>query len=238
MNNQENINTVPLSDEYKNMMNKITDFVNMANTGDLLTCGPECQENKAEQSAYDNYVIQKTNLVNAPKQFETAEKEYIVATKGRDYFNKLKIKEYSEDADNLVNKFNNKISNLTKLIESRIANSSTLDQSIENTGELTNDYITKVANLKEKISDAKSDANIAKRKTYYDNQSSGWWCSLNYYLKVVFWIMFVIYMLIAVIYKQYNKQHVRVGAILFPALMYFDVPNLMYDGIKKIFSIL
>lgn len=237
MSSQENINTVPLSDEYKNMMSKITDFVNMAQTSDILTCGPECQQDKAEQSAYDNYVIQKTNLVNAPKQFENAEKEYIVASKGSDYFNKLKIKEYSNDAENLVSQFNNKISNLTNLIESRIANSSSLGQSLTNTGELTSDYITKVADLKEKIADEKSNADIAKRKTYYNSQDSGWWCSFNHFLKIVFWIMFVLYMVIAVVYKQLDKQHVRIGAILFPILMYFDVIIILEYLVKKIFSI-
>ena len=161
-----------------------------------------------------------------------------VGKKGRDYFNKLKIKEYSNDAENLISQFNSKISNLTNLIESRIANSSSLGQSLTNTGELTSDYITKVTDLKEKIADAKSDANIAKRKTYYDSQDAGWWCSFNNFLKIVFWIMFVVYMVIAVIYKQYDKQHVRVGAVLFPALMYFDIPGILYTVVKKIFSIL
>ena len=92
MSNQENIPSVDIPDEYKDMLSKVNTFVEMAQNSDLLTCVAACQQNKVEQTYYNNFLTQEANLLNASKQFDIAEREYITASKGANYYQDFKEK--------------------------------------------------------------------------------------------------------------------------------------------------
>ena len=218
MSNQENIPNVDIPDEYKDMLSNVNTFIEMAQTSDLLTCDAACQQNKAEEIYYNNFRAQEANLINASKQFDIAEREYITASKGSNYYQNFKEDEYKKDADKIVDKLNNKMTDLFILIEEQIANNTTLIEAIKNSKELRETYSEKVSNLKTQIANGENIGNVANRKSYYENQNIGFWCSINHYLIMLFWIMFIAYIIIAVVYKQYTKKHVKIALVVIPFL--------------------
>ena len=233
MSNQENIPNVEIPDEYMDMLSNVNSFVEMAKNSDLLTCDAACQQNKAEENAYNNFLIQQTNLLNASKQFEIAEEDYITLSKGSDYYNNFKENEYKKDANNIINKMNTRMFNLSDYIGEQITNNTLLNESVKNTRELSETYVEKVADLKTQIADGANVGNVANRKSYYENQNIGFWCSINHNLMLLFWIMFVAYIIIAVIYKQYNKRHVQIALIVIPVLALIK-GHTIYRGIRSV----
>ena len=217
---------IGLSDEYKNMIDKVNIFIDEANKSNLLTCGKECQQNKTEQELYNSYLIKKTNLQNAPSEFEHAEKKYITTTKGYDYYNKFRENELKKDATQIIDKLNNEFTIDLELINSNLQNYKNLFISTKNMNQLNSDYVGKIATLEDELSSEQNKTNVANRKTFYDNQKINLLCSTNYYMKVLLWFIFISYIALAVVYKQYNKLHVRVGLILIPLLLYVKISNV------------
>lgn len=217
-----NSQKVELPDEFKDALSNLNEFANIANKNNLLNCDENCRKNKNNTDLYNNFLQQKSNLINAEKMFETAEKKYVIADKGFNYYNELKLKEYQKEAEQIVDKMNDKFKNISELIEVKIQNNNVLDKSLQNIGELNSDYIEKIANLRYSIDKTENKGNIANRITYYNNQKINLWCSINYYMKLLFWVLFILYLIITVIYKQYNKKQVKIALILLPFLVYFN----------------
>ena len=218
MSNQENIPSVDIPDEYKDMLSNVNTFVEMANNSDILTCDAECEKNKTERTYYNNFLNQQANLLNASKQFDIAEREYITLSKGSDYYQNFKEDEYKKDADKIIEKLNKKMSEFFIILKQQITNNDTLNEAIENTAELRETYSEKVSNLKTDIADEENITNVANRKSYYENQKKGFWCSVNYNLIILFWILFIAYIIISVVYKQYTKKHVKIALFVIPFL--------------------
>lgn len=213
--------TMELSDEHKNALSNIQDFVNQMQNANILQCDENCQKNYMTQLYYDNYALKKANLENASKLFENAEKNYIITDKGVNYYNDIKEKEYTQDAKLLVKKMNDKFKGISELIEEKINNNIILNKSLSHISELNNDYVEKIANLETEIDTNENSGNIANRITYYENKSINFWCSTNYIIKILFWLLFISYLIIAIIYKQYTKRHVQIALFLFPLFGYF-----------------
>lgn len=213
---------VEIPEEYTSLLENLNEFTNMTKEKNLLTCDADCRQNLENRDLYNNFLSQKSNLINAEAMFEDAEKEYIINDKGYTYYNDIKLKEYEKEADNVIQKMNQKFKNIATLIEEKIKNNDTLNSSLENIGELNSDYVEKVANLKEEIDENENTGNIANRITYYNNKKINLWCSINSYAKIFFWIMFVSYLLVSIIYKQYNKRHVQVALLLLPLMVFFN----------------
>tara|TARA_B100001063_G_C16749876_1_gene549667 strand:+ start:1010 stop:1735 length:726 start_codon:yes stop_codon:yes gene_type:complete len=218
MSNQENIPSVDIPDEYKDMLSNVNTFVEMANNSDIFTCDAECEKNKTEKTYYDNFLKQQANLLNASKQFDIAEREYITSSKGSDYYQNFKEEEYKIDADKIIEKLNEKMFEIFTILKQQITNNDTLNGAIQNTSELRETYSEKVSNLKTEIDNGENTTNVANRKSYYENQKKGFWCSLNYNLIILFWIMFIAYIIISVVYKQYTKKHVKIALFVIPLL--------------------
>ena len=235
MSNQENIPEVKIPDEYKDMLSKVNDFIGMAKNSDLLTCDEDCQKKKEEEEFYNNFLIQQANLVNAPKQFDIAERQYITSSKGVNYYQNFKEDEYKEDAEKIIERLNKKVSKIYISIKELIANNNTLNSAIKNSKELRKTYSEKVSNLKTDIVDEENTSNVANRKSYYQNQKVNSWCSTNYSLFILFWILFISYIIIAVIYKQYTKITLFVIpllALLNPNTLHHIVYSILYNSDK------
>ena len=215
MNNQENIPNVTLSSNYEDMLSNINSFVEDAKNSDLLTCDVECQENKTTDDAYLNLVSAENNLIDGPQLFEEAEKNYITLTKGNEYYQKFKSEEYDNEAKDIIKRINKKVINLFIDVETKLGINNAFSTSLKNTKELGESYSKKLSELKTDIADNNNDANIANRKSYYQNHKINTWCKVNYYLKLLFWFLFIGYVIIAIYSKEYTK-YVKTVLILIP----------------------
>ena len=233
MSSEESIPSVEIPDDYKDMMSGVDDFIGMARDSGLLTCDETCQKNKDEEKFYNNFLIQKANLLNATKQFEIAEREYITSSEGVDYYKSFKEEEYKEDVEEIVEGLNKKFLNLFISIDDKIENNCILNNAIKNTKELRKTYSEKISNLKTEISNEDNTGNVANRKSYYKNKKIYSWCSLNKNLFIFFWILFIAYVIIAVRYKQYTKKHVKIALFVIPLLALLN-PNTIYSIIHAI----
>jgi hypothetical protein len=220
MNN--NTQKYELPDEYKDALSNLNEFSNLAKQNNLLNCNENCIKNINDKKIYNNYLKQKSNLINAEKMFEISEKNYVISDKGYDYYNDMKLKKYQDESEKIINKMNDKFKNITELIEEKIQNNNLLNKSLQNTDELNIDYNKKISNLKHEIDTNENKGNISNRITYYNNQKINFWCLINYYVKLLFWILFILYLVISIIYKQYNKTLVRISLILLPFLAFFE----------------
>lgn len=218
MSNQENIPSTDIPDDYKDMLSNINSFVNDANNSNVLSCGKECQKNIVTNEAYNTFIAEKDNLVNAPKLFEEAERNYITLTKGNQYYEKMKETEYEKEFSEFEKEMNKKAFDMLMSAGIKIGSNKTITDSMKNVNELRNTYSEKIADLKTDIADNENISNLANRQSYYSTKKIYKWCTVNYYLKILFWFLFIGYVLMVIFSRRYTEKYVKTVLILVPLL--------------------
>ena len=61
----------------------------IALANDKLMCGPECQKDRQTEKLRQIYNNAKQNLIDAPKTFSLAEKNYLIDAKGNDEYKNI-----------------------------------------------------------------------------------------------------------------------------------------------------
>lgn len=218
----QNINIDNIEENTGTMIDSLNDIRNMVQNSELMTCDAACKRDKEERAAYNNFLLQTTNLENAPKQFQEAEREYVTLTKGSNYYNTMKLDEYKNTAKNIMSNFDKKYSEIETLVREKIKINKHVKTSEENAKDLQTQYIDKSISLRNDLENAENTGNIANRNSYYDNKKIGFLCSINYYIKVFFWIIFLSYVIIAFVYNRYSDTITMIGLLIIPVLAFFS----------------
>lgn len=224
----QDINIDNIEENTSTMIDSLNDIRNMVQNSDLMSCDAACKRDIAERTAYNNFLVQTTNLENAPKQFQEAEREYVTLTRGSNYYNDMKLKEYMEEGQNIIDTYNNRFNELATLVREKIKINTHIEKSEDNAKDLNLQYIDKSISLRNKMEETENSGNIANRNAYYDKKKIGFVCSMNYYIKVLFWILFLSYAIIAFVYKRYTNRVILFGLFVLPIMAYLSGSDIIH----------
>jgi hypothetical protein len=125
---------------------------------------------------------------------------------------------------------NNKTKNTLDILVSDYSNENT---NTTNTQELYNKHITEVSNLRSKINDYIGIVQTDNRKSFYENKKTTFSDDIRYYIKIIYYILLVIYLWYArffqnKLYKNYYVCLILTVYILIPFIIKYLVEYIFY----------
>jgi len=199
-------------DNFQSFLNKATD---------AITCNPECQRAKMEENLKQQYLNAKTNLISAPNQVQTTEKNYVTFTQGKPAYDELLDRELTAKADLIVQEYKTRINEEIKDIQSLIKTYISLCINFKNSFELFVNYKTENVELLKELKENTNDVLTNERKTYYQDQGID---SLNFFYSYIFLIVYIIFIICFGIFsfifpsdiKWYIRLIIFIGFIILP----------------------
>ena len=193
-------------------------------------CGPECQKAQRDETLKRSYDQSLLNMKQAPDKVKVAEKNYYISMNGSEFYNNV-----------LKDRYTTEISDeSSKIIDDQKTNLTTFN-SIVNDYDVSNLYIKRITdlmdrlvlentNLNSKIDRLSSNVTTNDRKTYYEEQqitNIGTWKT---YILYIYWLLFIVYCVVALIFKNKIVCYKTWIKILILAL----VPMIVFPLLKKL----
>ena len=141
-------------------------------------CDAECQNLQTQKELYNKLLDAKTNLVSAPDQVKTAEKNYYTFSEGPTGYQRYNTAQIKAEAALVVQglkkdfdeKYNDSV-DINKLYQSLYVNE-------QNTQQLYQVHLDKNVVLQDQIDEKSNDIYTNDRKSFYENQEleslKGW----------------------------------------------------------------
>ena len=206
----------------QNTTDQINQLIQQANAS--ISCGPTCQQQKNVANLQQIYLNAQENILSAPDQLKTAEKNYYVATKGEGFYHQFLKKELTVKSsalgDILTNTFHSEISTNTELAQ--VYNG--LLRNYNHVLELYNNYVEKNATLEKDIKQTNTDIVTNDRKTYYEVQNTtnmqGWYHFFMWiYIILLFVFIIAMFAVPSTSYSIYAKVVILAFFFLYPFLI-------------------
>ena len=193
-------------------------------------CGPECQKAQRDETLRRSYDQSLLNMKEAPNKVKVAEKEYYISMNGSEFYNNV-----------LKDRYTTEISDESSKIINDQKNNLTTFNSIVNDYDVSNLYIKRITdlmdrlvlentNLNSKIDRLSSNVTTNDRKTYYEEEqitNIGTWKT---YILYIYWLLFIVYCVVALIFKNKILCYKTLIKILILAL----VPMIIFPLLKKL----
>ena len=193
-------------------------------------CGPECQKAQRDETLRRSYDQSLLNMKEAPNKVKVAEKEYYISMNGSEFYNNV-----------LKDRYTTEISDESSKIINDQKNNLTTFNSIVNDYDVSNLYIKRITdlmdrlvlentNLNSKIDRLSSNVTTNDRKTYYEEEqitNIGTWKT---YILYIYWLLFIVYCVVALIFKNKILCYKTWIKILILAL----VPMIIFPLLKKL----
>ena len=228
-----------LPEKHRKLFERLGIFMGEINESQIITCDEKCQHEKELQEAKDLYDNKRAVLQTIDGEHDNAKKNYEILLNGYDTWKARKQEELSKEGGTIIEDKKNLFLPLFISIAETLVMNNKYNKSLENTSELNDKYTEKILNILSEIDDRKNSINVANRKSYYDNGKINSWCTTNYYLKNVFWVLLIFYVILVFLSKKYNTKYVKTILIILPILGYFN-GNYLYKKtyiiLKKIFN--
>ena len=211
--------------KYKNANSKPTNTWN-----ENTICGPACQKANRDETLRRSYDQSLLNMKEAPNKVKIAEKEYYISMNGSEFYNNV-----------LKDRYNTEIlDESTKIIDEQTNNLTTFN-SLVNDYDISNVYIKRITDLmnrlvlenttlNNKIDSISSSVTTNDRKTYYEEQQINYVETWKTYILYIYWLLFIVYCIVALIFKNKIVCYKTWIKILILAL----VPMIVFPLLKKI----
>lgn len=211
---------------------QLSAFFNKMNK-QLSTCNAECQRKKRLEQLKTDFVNAQNKVQNSPPELENAEKHYIIEKHGNTYYNNILENRAKAEARRNVNDWNKIINPVFEDLETQINFVESQHSYRKNIDHVKTSYTRELNQLKKEIEETTSKKQVNQRLGYYYSNSSETLNNITYYLKIMYWILVTI-SIILILYKKKYKQPrywpYFLFIITFPWLL-----NLGYTNIMKVF---
>ena len=213
--------------QLNDMISNVNDMISSSN----LSCpvGSDCGKKKETAILKDDYLQAEYTLLNAPKQFKEAKKNYIVYTDGQDAYNVMNLQETEKEAELYVLK---KIELfITQFRNANIINEnySTGVESVEYVNDVLLQILQNNKQLEISIDETGNDILTNDRKSYYEQEnyaSLEWWYKVWLYIYIILLVVFII--AIFVTNNQFSFMS-KIGIlILFIAYIFITKPIILF----------
>ena len=211
---------------------QLSAFFNKMNK-QLSTCNAECQRKKRLEQLKTDFVNAQNRVQNSPPELDNAEKHYLIEKYGNTYYNNLLENRAKSEARRNVNDWNKIINPVFEDLETKINFVESQHSYRKNINHVETSYTKELNKLKKEIEDTTSKKQVNQRLGFYYSNSSETLNNITYYLKILYWILVTI-SIILILYKKKYKQPSYwpyfLFIITFPLLL-----NLGYTNIMKVF---
>jgi len=184
-------------------LKSLTNMVNVMN--EQQACNADCQNKRKIEDLRKTYVKAEQNAQNSKPNLERAEKAYVTASQGAQVYSKMQEKKYKKIAQDAVSEYNKDVEDKLLDIDNKLKYYKGLFSYKDNVTMVYSSYNDKYTNLREKITSTTDKKNVNNRLAYFYNYNTSIVNSFVWWLKVVYWIFFVIMLVFFVLKKQYKN---------------------------------
>jgi hypothetical protein len=220
-------------------LNNFNDLINQANQ--LITCGPECSQNQKTMQLEQNYLDAQTNVISAPQQLVSAEKNYITYTTGESGYNEFLDKQLEEKADTIAKSYQANFDSDVNIIKQKNNVYDGLVVNYNNLIDLYKKYKIENDKMIHVLKNKSSDILTNDRKTYYEDQGITT-LKTYYFLFLCIYIFIVVVFLLSIILVKSNVKFttrifILVFMVLYPFLCYgfFHLLYKLFNQIRSYF---
>jgi hypothetical protein len=187
-----------------------------------VMCGPECQKQKEIDDLKQKYVQAENNLNTAPSQYNTAKKNYLIASEGRSAYDAKQKAEFEKEAQLFINSQKKIRDEQNKQINTLNNDYNALIIYSQNMNDLLDVYITKNQRLKKEIDTYDTIIKTSERKTYYKTQSIEWFSTFQKLILYFYYISLLTFIVYFIIYhRQFKSIKVWIILLLCTLIPYF-----------------
>tara|TARA_Y100000590_G_C15647500_1_gene987449 strand:+ start:604 stop:1377 length:774 start_codon:yes stop_codon:yes gene_type:complete len=210
----------------------------------LDVCDAECQKKRKLKQLKNTYTNAKNLFRNAPIRLKSAEKAYYTELKGDQYYSTIQEKKYTKKAQEQVEKWDNDLLQYFLQLDNQIGYFNTQYIYGNNIENVYKNQLNKLKNIRQKIAKTISKKHVNDRIGYFYDYNTSVVNSIIYYMKIVYWVLFSIMILIFLYKKQY--QHFDfypfiISMSLFPFILNyffsFLINNFKYFTINNFYLI-
>lgn len=220
--NLNGIDSLQIPPQQRQIMQQVSDSLDFVmNNKNKLFCGESCQKDEKKDNLYQSYLKAQTNLVNAPKMLEEAERNYITFTKGGSAYNQMVYDDLKKEAKINTKKMRKKMKNMISDIHGRIIQYTDQYDYMNKINDMENMYTEQLLDEKQKVERIQKSNSISDRNTYYDTQWLEIWGNVNKLLWIILLTVTVLYVIIGVIYKQYHSSQFMIYSVILIILTVF-----------------
>lgn len=232
MNSINNLTNSPI-------MNDINNLINEVNQSNLIQCDDECQKNKRLETLFENYKKALHNVEEAPELLEEAERKYLIATKGIRGYNEIQERTLIEKAKQMAKSLISLFQEKEKEVNVRLQKYKQQIKYNNNMDDLQEQYKEKLKRVIERKEELENDVNVANRESYYTDEKLFFVYSLTGYLRILYWIFCIVYIIIVVLSKKYKirfYQIISAVLILFALLPFQKIINVSRRFVRNVRS--
>ena len=175
-----------------------------------LMCDAECQKNRVYTDYYDNYLAAKDNLINAPEEFEEAERNFFeISESGQSYIN-YKESQAQDQVDEIIQTLSKNFDEKVNDIQDRINSLTAESISGKYMKELGESYGRDINQIDQQITTIQNKNNINDRLAVYYNRQIAANKDYLFYIRTLYWVGLTIYICYFFIFKQQYLQKKKV----------------------------
>lgn len=212
-------------------LNKFNSLLDTATK--VLSCGPDCQYNKAAENLKQKYESAESNLVLAEPNYELAKKNYYIYVSGENGYNEMIEKELTQKSTLFVKKFKENYNIEKNKIKTQLNTYGGLLINYNNVVELYEKYKNENEKLERQLKDNTNEVLTNERKTYYEEQQND---ILNlyyyYFLIVIYYIIVICFVIFYFLYPSTIDWKI----ILFLVLGFIILPLISTFVLGKIIN--
>ena len=175
-----------------------------------LMCDAECQKNRVYTDYYDYYLAAKDNLINAPEEFEEAERNFFeISESGQSYIN-YKESQAQDQVDEIIQTLSKNFDEKVNDIQDRINSLTAESISGKYMKELGESYGRDINQIDQQITTIQNKNNINDRLAVYYNRQIAANKDYLFYIRTLYWVGLTIYICYFFIFKQQYLQKKKV----------------------------
>ena len=171
-----------------------------------LSLTPDQIKKRKIQKLRNEMINAKNKVKNSPDELNRAERSYYLESQGSLYYSNIQRDKFKKEAQKQVDSWNRElINNTLDNITNSIHYYNSQGNYSKNVDDVYKNYDSKLGNLKRKIYDTEQIKNVNQRlgEFYYNNTENV--TGFTYYLKILYYVLFVISLLIFLFKNQFKK---------------------------------
>jgi len=194
-------------------LNKFNSFIESANN--IISCDPECQQNKTLQELKNNLTAAESNLTLAVPQFEIAKKNLYTYVSGENGYNEMMEQELTEKADLFTKMFKDNYDTEISKIKTQLETYNGLFINFRNIVDLYKQYKKENIELIKELKEETNDILTNDRKTYYENQQiDGLNLIYYYFLWIIYFLIVACFGVFSFIYPSQYNWKIRIFVLI------------------------
>jgi hypothetical protein len=186
------------------LLSQMTQVINNANAA--CGKGTDCYNKQQIMDAQSNYRAALLTEKKAPEMVESARRDYLVAAKGTAGANQALRARYQNNGDEekakLTKQFDDWYADMTNKLVSNANRAASLQTLAKTNATLG----TTLNNITQTDDDATNELNLLERKTHYMAQDVKLINSIEYYVKLVYWLAFLTWIACILYDRQFTMK--------------------------------